>query len=48
MRRKPAQDEAIERLERAGQPVIRLEVRDMYDLGAEFFRWEIATAVAGA
>jgi transaldolase / glucose-6-phosphate isomerase len=43
-----AQDEAIERLEKAGQPVIRLEVRDLYDLGAEFFRWEIATAVAGS
>ncbi len=42
-----AQDEAIERLEKAGQPVIRLEVRDLYDLGAEFFRWEVATAVAG-
>jgi len=41
------QDEAIERLEKAGQPVIRLDVRDLYDLGAEFLRWEIATAVAG-
>jgi transaldolase/glucose-6-phosphate isomerase len=41
------QENAIERLEGAGQPVIRLDVRDLYDLGAEFFRWEIATAVAG-
>jgi glucose-6-phosphate isomerase len=32
----------------AGQPVIRLNLRDVYDLGAEFFRWEMATAVAGA
>ena len=31
-----------------GQPVIGLRLRDVYDLGAEFFRWEFATAVAGA
>ena len=41
-------DEAIERLESSGQPVIRLELSDRYGLGAEFFRWEFATAVAGA
>lgn len=34
-------------LEKAGHPVIRLELKDTLDLGAEFFRWEIATAVAG-
>jgi len=28
--------------------VVGLELRDHYDLGAEFFRWEFATAVAGA
>ncbi|MGH7230176.1 MAG: glucose-6-phosphate isomerase [Nitrospiraceae bacterium] len=33
-------------LERAGHPVVRLRLRDRYDLGAEFFRWEFATAVA--
>ncbi len=43
-----AQDAAIERLEAAGQPVIGLRLRDIYDIGAEFFRWEFATAVAGA
>ncbi len=43
-----AQDEEIGALERAGHPVIRLEVGDLYDLGAEFLRWEIATAVAGS
>jgi glucose-6-phosphate isomerase len=32
----------------AGQPVIRINLRDIHDLGAEFFRWEMATAVAGA
>ena len=41
-------DEAVQRLESAGQPVVRLELRDKYDLGAEFYRWEFATAVAGA
>ncbi len=43
-----AQDDAVERLAMAGHPVIRLEMQDRYDLGAEFFRWEIATAVAGS
>lgn len=43
-----SQDEAIDRLERAGQPVVRISMADMYDLGQEFFRWEFATAVAGA
>ncbi len=38
---------AIEALERAGQPVIRLDLRDEYDLGGQFFLWELATAVAG-
>src|SRR5215470_759201 len=44
----PAQDEAMAALERAGQAVVRLGVPDPYHLGAEFFRWEVATAVAGA
>jgi glucose-6-phosphate isomerase len=43
-----AQDAVVERLEKAGQPVIRIRVDDIYNLGQEFFRWEIATAVAGA
>jgi transaldolase/glucose-6-phosphate isomerase len=43
-----AQDEVIESLERAGQSVVRIDVADIYQLGQEFFRWEIATAVAGA
>ena len=41
-------DAAIERLAAAGHPVVRLELKDRYDLGAEFFRWEFATAVAGS
>ena len=43
-----ASDAATERLADAGQPVVRLDLRDRYDLGAEFFRWEFATAVAGS
>jgi hypothetical protein len=35
-------------LEENGQPVVTLPLRDNYDLGGEFFRWEFATAVAGA
>ena len=31
----------------AGHPVVQLNLRDIYDLGAEFFRWEMAIAVAG-
>ncbi len=42
------QDSAVEALERAGQPVIRIAVSDIYDIGQEFFRWEFATAVAGS
>ena len=44
----PAQDAAIDALEKAGQPVVRIELRDPLDVGQEFFRWEIATAVAGS
>ena len=44
----PATGAAVQRLETAGHPVVRLELQDAYDLGAEFFRWEFATAVAGA
>ena len=43
-----AQDRAVESLEAAGQPVVRIEVPDPYHIAAEFFRWEFATAVAGA
>ena len=35
-------------LEAAGHPVIRIEMADPIDLGAEFIRWEVATAIAGA
>ncbi len=35
-------------LEKAGAPVIRIVINDLYDLGQVFFQWEIATAVAGS
>ena len=35
-------------IEKAGHPLVRISMADIYDLGAEFFRWEIATAVAGS
>ena len=43
-----AQDAAVTALERAGHPVVRISVPNIYNLGQEFFRWEIATAVAGS
>ncbi len=43
-----AQDAAVDALEKAGHPVVRISIDDKYDLGQEFFRWEIATAVAGS
>ncbi|WP_088348645.1 MULTISPECIES: bifunctional transaldolase/phosoglucose isomerase [Rhodomicrobium] len=42
------QEAAVDALEAAGQPVVRIGVTDRYHLGQEFFRWEMATAVAGA
>ncbi|HEY7339545.1 MAG TPA: transaldolase [Ktedonobacterales bacterium] len=42
------QDDAVKQLETAGQPVVLLHLSDTYDMGAEFFRWEFATAIAGA
>jgi transaldolase / glucose-6-phosphate isomerase len=42
------QDKAVAALEAAGQPVVRIIVHDKMQLGQEFFRWEIATAVAGS
>lgn len=39
---------AADALERAGQPVIRIELDDPIDLAGEMVRWEVATAIAGA
>ena len=35
-------------LEASGHPTIRIVLKDKLDLGLEFFRWELATACAGA
>jgi transaldolase / glucose-6-phosphate isomerase len=52
MQVKSAADEVLARrvsaLREAGQPVITIYLDDLLDLGQEFFRWEIATATAGA
>lgn len=40
-------DRRVEALRRAGLPVVEYELADLEDLGGEFFRWELATAVAG-
>jgi transaldolase / glucose-6-phosphate isomerase len=41
-----AHDAAVQALEKAGHPIVRLCLNDRYDLGAQFFVWELATAVA--
>lgn len=41
-------DSRVKLIKSSGQPILILEMRDKYDLGAEFFRWEFATAIAGA
>ncbi|MBI3933146.1 MAG: hypothetical protein HY316_00545 [Acidobacteria bacterium] len=52
MRLRSSRDAASSRqlagIKKAGHPVVRIELADRLDLGKEFFRWEIATAVAAA
>ena len=38
----------LEEIERAGHPLIRIEIETLYHIAQEFFRWEFATAVAGS
>jgi len=42
------QDARLAALEAAGHPVLRISIANTGDLGQEFFRWELATAAAGA
>jgi len=42
------QDANVTAMEQSGQPVVRISLADIYDMGQEFFRWEIATSVAGS
>ncbi|MGE3784894.1 MAG: bifunctional transaldolase/phosoglucose isomerase, partial [Alphaproteobacteria bacterium] len=41
-------ENAVAALEAAGQPVVRVVVSEAMQIGQEFFRWEMATAVAGS
>jgi glucose-6-phosphate isomerase len=43
-----AQEALCNALSEIGHPVVRIHLRDAIDLGEEFFRWEFATATAGA
>jgi transaldolase / glucose-6-phosphate isomerase len=43
-----AQDAAVDAIEKAGHPVVRIALASPAHIGQEFFRFEIATAVAGA
>lgn len=40
-------DAAVEALIESGQPAITLHLKDRYDIGGQFFLWEMATAIAG-
>lgn len=40
-------DQKVNEIKAAGFPLIEIEMRDIYQLGAEFFKWKFATAVAG-
>ena len=44
----PELEQRVAALERAGHVVVRITLSDLYDLGQELFRWEVATAVAGS
>jgi len=41
------QDSSIKELIKAGHPVVEIVLKDIYDLGGEYFRWEMATSIAG-
>jgi glucose-6-phosphate isomerase len=40
-------DERVREIIHAGHPAVEIRLNDIYDLGAEFFRWEMATSIAG-
>lgn len=41
-------DELLEDLAGIGHPVVKMQLHGLYDLGEQFFLWELATAVAGS
>jgi transaldolase/glucose-6-phosphate isomerase len=40
-------DQQVSALQKAGHPVVRMGLSDRMNIGQEFFRWEMATAIAG-
>ncbi len=44
----PSQDQALDTVERAGHPMVRIRLADINAISEEIFRWEMAIAVAGA
>ncbi|MDY7034353.1 MAG: bifunctional transaldolase/phosoglucose isomerase [Thermodesulfobacteriota bacterium] len=47
LKRDTSQDKKVRALIDEGYPLVQLNLNDLYDIGGECFRWEIATAVAG-
>ncbi len=48
LRREGSLDTQVEALRQAGHPALVFDISDVYDLGAEFYRWEVAIAYACA
>lgn len=46
LRREGKSDQAVKSLQETGHSVLIFNIMDAYDLGAEFYRWEVATAIA--
>jgi transaldolase/glucose-6-phosphate isomerase len=46
--RNPELDSKVYNLKKTGHPFIQIDIFDLYNLGQEFFRWEMATSVIGA
>ncbi len=44
----PSTSQKLQALQDAGHPIIRLAMNDAYDVGEQFYLWEIATAAAGS
>lgn len=42
-----SKDLQVQELIKAGHPVVEIILKDIYDLGGEYFRWEMATSIAG-
>jgi len=40
-------DKRVDEIKSSGFPIIEIQLNNIYELGAEFFRWEFATAIAG-